>query len=290
MTSKPKTYQNYSFNELIAFSQQNPYRNCRLTPIEIVERGWKGQQEQEQCGQEEKGQEQEVFGLKGYTIYDLQPTGLISMMVCMNDPHAYALSTPAIRSQQVIEHCTRLQERTDELRTGPLARKRKRVYELLGAIFNESTQLDDADYVDLFRAMEVFQDAHFVLMNRAVQQTMELDAKTQENTIGFSSSPLLWKRDRPVWLVDARGRWLAIPTDTVSPLATDLAKWLPQMAEQGWTIQWPEAEGTKTELVEQLVALGAWQESDKKITKDILAGRLGKEKTLDLFRKWKSLA
>jgi hypothetical protein len=255
-----------------------------------VERGWKGQQEQEQCGQEEKGQEQEVFGLKGYTIYDLQPTGLISMMVCMNDPHAYALSTPAIRSQQVIEHCTRLQERTDELRTGPLARKRKRVYELLGAIFNESTQLDDADYVDLFRAMEVFQDAHFVLMNRAVQQTMELDAKTQENTIGFSSSPLLWKRDRPVWLVDARGRWLAIPTDTVSPLATDLAKWLPQMAEQGWTIQWPEAEGTKTELVEQLVALGAWQESDKKITKDILAGRLGKEKTLDLFRKWKSLA
>ena len=62
------------------------------------------------------------------------------------------------------------------------------------------------------------------------------------------------------------------------------------MAEQGWKIQWPEAEGTKTELVEQLVALGSWQESDKKMTKDILAGRLGKEKTLDLFCKWKSLA
>jgi hypothetical protein len=157
----------------------------------------------------------------------------------------------------------------------------------LGAIFNESAHLEEADYADLFRAMEHFQDAHFVLMNRAIQTAMESDMKTQENTIGFSSSPLSWKRDRPVWLVDMRGRWIAIPTDAVSPFVSEVGEWLPRMAEQGWTIQWPEVEGTKTELVEQFIALGIWQESDKKLTKDILARRLGKEKTLDLFRKWR---
>ena len=210
------------------------------------------------------------------------------MMVCMEDSHAYALSTPAIRSQQVIEHCTRLQQRTDELKSGPLMRKRKRIYELLGAIYNESTRLDEEDYTDLFRAMEIFQDAHFILMNRAIQDSMETDSKdTSGNRIRFSSSPLLWKRDRPVWLVDARGHWLAIPTDAQRPLVSELADWLPLMAEKGWEIQWPEVEGTKVEIVEQLMTLGTWQDSDKKMTKDILSARLGKEKTLDLFRKWK---
>jgi hypothetical protein len=316
MTSKPKTYQNYRFDELIAFAQQNPHRARRLTPIEILEQDRHDRTGGERDGTGvagtgvagtggtgvagtggtgvagtgigKKGKEvKDTFGLKGYTVFDLQPTGLISMMVCMEDPHAYALSTPAIRAQQTIEHCTLLQQRTDELRNGPLARKRKRIYELLGAIYNESARLEEADYADLFRAMEVFQDAHMVWMNRAVQEAIESDAKTQENTIGFSSSPLLWKRDRPVWLVDARGRWMAVPTDTTRPLSSELADWLPQMAEQGWRIEWPEVEGSKTELVEQFIALGTWQESDKKCTKDVLAARLGKEKSLDLFRKWK---
>ena len=279
MTSKPKTYQNYRFDELIAFAQQNPHRARRLTPLEVLE---------QECGKKpEKDNSLSGFGPQGYTVVDLQPTGLISMMVCMDDAHAYALSTPAIRSQQMIEHCTLLQQRTEELRNGPLMRKRKRIYELLGAIYNESTQLDDGDYADLFRALEVFQDAHFVLITRAVQGTMESDNKDQQNMIGFSSSPLLWKRDRPVWLVDAHGRWMAVPTDTSKPLVADLADWLPLMAEKGWKIQWPEADGTKTELVEQLIALGGWQDSDKKLTKDVLSVRLGKEKTCDLFRKWK---
>ena len=283
MTSKSKTYQNYRFDELIAFAQQNPHRTRQLTPLEVLE---------QECGRKktEKDTSLSGFGLQGYTVFDLQPTGLISMMVCMDDPHAYALSTPAIRSQQTIEHCTLLQQRTDELRNGPLMRKRKRIYELLGAIYNESIQLDEGDYIDLFRAMEVFQDAHFVLITRAVQGTMESDSKDHQNTIGFSSSPLLWKRDRPVWLVDAHGRWIAVPTDTGRPLAAELADWLPHMAEKGWLIQWPDTEGSKTEIVEQLIALGAWQESDKKLIKDTLSARLGKEKTMDLFRKWKILA
>jgi hypothetical protein len=281
MTSKPKVYQNYRFDELIAFAQQNPHRCRRLTSLEITRtEGIKS------GSREQKKDTMEGFGLHGYTLYDLQPTGLLSMMACMEDPHAYAFSTPAIRAQQAIEWCTRLQQRTDELRNGPLSRKRKRVYELLGAVYNESTQLEEKDYTDLFQAMEALQESHFILMNRAVQESMESDAKDQVNRLSFSSSPLTWKRDRPIWIVDSRCRWMAVPTDTAEPLGSVLESWLPQMAEKGWSIQWPEVEGTKAEVVEQLITRGTWQEVDKKLTKDILAIRLGKEKTLERFRTW----
>lgn len=286
MTTKPKVYQNYRFDELIAFSQQNPHRSRRLTSLETMENGRGGDRGEEKRGQSKKENTLEGFGLHGYTLYDLQPTGLLSMIACMDDPHAYALSTSSIRAQQTIEWCTKLQQRTDELRNGPLARKRKRVYELLGAIYNESTTLEEKDYMDLFQAIEVLQESHFILMNRAVQESMESDAKDQVNRLAFSSSPLTWKRDRPIWMVDSRSRWMAVPTDTTEPLGAVLADWLPSMTEKGWVVQWPEADGTKTELVEQLMALGTWQEGDKKLTKDILAGRLGKEKTLDRFRTW----
>lgn len=281
MTSKPKVYQNYRFDELIAFAQQNPHRCRRLTSLEITREG---------VGAGTKTQKENTldgFGLRGYTVYDLQPMGLLSMIACMEDPHTYALSTPAIRAQQAIEWCTQLQQRTDDLKNGPLARKRKRVYELLGAIYNQSTMLEEKDYADLFQAVEALQEAHFVRMNRAVQESMESDAKDQDNRITFSSSPLTWKRDRPIWIVDSRCRWMAVPTDTAEPLGSALFSWLPAMAEKGWMIQWPEVEGTKTEVVEQLVALARWQETDKKLTKDVLATRLGKEKTLDRFRTWK---
>jgi len=292
MTSKPKVYQNYRFDELIAFSQQNPHRARRLTSLEITDTSvctgtGKGQGKEQGQGQGKRQENtMEGYGLQGYTVYDLQPAGLLNLVACMEDPHAYALSTPAIRAQQAIEWCTRLQQRTDDFKSGPLARKRKRVYELLGAIYNGSTTLDEKDYADLFLALETLQECHFVWMNRAVQESMESDAKHQENRMGFSSSPLTWKRDRPIWLVDGHCRWMAVPTDTTEPLGTTLARWLPTMAEKGWTIEWPEVEGTKTDIVEQLMALGAWQEGDKKIVKDVLAARLGKEKTLERFRNW----
>lgn len=285
MTSKPKVYQNYSFDELIEFSQQNPHRSRKLSPIGISSvRDMKNNKEME------RGSSMKSLGLEGYTLVDLQPTGLLSVMICVEDPHAYSLSTPSVRSQQIIECCTRLQQRTDELRNGPLARKRKRIYELLGSIYNESAILEEKDYDDLFHAMEYLGDVHFIRMNRAIQHEMESDKKEQMNTITFSSSPLLWKRERQIWIVDSHCRWIAIPTDTLQSLHEKVGDWLNEISEKGWTIEWPEIEGSKVELIDQLIALGSWQDTDKKITKDILAQRLGKEKSIQLFRKWRTHA
>ena len=281
MTSKPKVYQNYRFDELIAFSQQNPHRSRTLKPMEVT------------CSRknggglrEEKEKEVSVWGWKGYTMLDVEPSGILSMVVCMEDPHAYALSTPSIRSQLVIDVCTRLQQRTEELKNGPLMRKRKRIYEILGALYNGSTQLEEKDYVDMFLALEVFQEAYFVRLHRAIQEVVEgtgSESATETHTLTFSSSPLLWRKDRPIWLVDAHGRWMAVPTDTVQPMAEGLGNWLREVEEKGWKVEWPEVEGTKTDIVEQLTTLGIWEEGDKKRTKDVLAVRLGREKTLRIF-------
>lgn len=278
MTSKPKVYQNYRFDELIAFSKQNPHRARALAPIGVFTAQSDASQETTFSG----------YGLDGYTVYDLQPTGLLSMLVCMEDPQAYSLSTPSIRIQQTIEYCTQLQQKTDELRNGPLARKRKKIYELLAAIYNESTKLEEKDYLDLFHALEYFKGCHFILMNRVVQESMETDQKEEnkKSQIQFSSNPICWKRNQPIWIADIRCRWIAIPTDTSVELHTQLHSWLPHMESREWEIQWPEVEGTKTEMVEQLSALSTWQETDKKLTKDILAVRLGKHRALALFEKW----
>ena len=287
MTSKPKVYQNYRFDELIEFSKHNPHRSRQLSPIGILSVGTR----KDGTGEELKkgsGSSMAGLGLDGYTLVDLQPTGLLSMIICIEDPHAYSLSTPSVRSQQLSECCTRLQQRTDELKNSTLSRKRKRVYELLGSVYNESTVLEEKDYCDLFHAMEYFEEVHFIRMNRAIQHEMESDQKEQINTISFSYSPLLWKRDRPIWIVDAHCRWIAIPTDTLQSLHAKVGDWLTECSEKGWKIEWPEIDGNKTELMEQLISLGSWQETDKKFTKDILAQRLGKEKTIHLFQKWKS--
>lgn len=283
MTSKPKVYQNYRFDDLIEFSQQNPHRSRKLSPIGILSVGTIKDEKEKEGRSSMAG-----LGLEGYTLVDLQPTGLLSLLVCIEDPHAYSLSTPSIRSQQIIECCTRLQQRTDELKNSPLSRKRKRIYELLGSVYNGSLTLEDKDYHDLFHAMEYLEEVHFIRMNHAIQHEMESDKKEQSDILSFSSSPLLWKRDRPIWIVDAHCRWIAIPTDTIQSLHEKVGDWLPLLSEKGWKIEWPEIDASKTEVMEQLIALGSWQESDKKYTKDVLSQRLGKEKTIHLFTKWKS--
>jgi len=276
MTTPKKVYHNYRFDELIAFSEHNPHRNRTLSPIEIS------------VSHRAKANDTllDGLGLKGYTAMDVQPTGILSILLCMDDPMAYSLSSPASRTQQVMDLCTHLQEKTDELRNGPLMRKRKRIYELLGAVYNESTLLEEKDYLDLFHAMEYLMGAHFIMMKSTVQEKTETDHQTSSlaGELFFSSSPLLWKRDRPVWAVDLRCHWMAVPTHTSIPLASYASEWLPMVEEKGWMIHWPEVEGTKTELVEQASAYPDWKETDKKLTKEVLAQRLGKRQTLQWFK------
>jgi hypothetical protein len=278
MTTPVKQYQNVSFKELISYSENNPNRNRTLDSIEIL--SVKPSQETSL----------DKLGLKGYSAFNLNPTGIMSLFACIQDPSTYSLSNRGARTQIIIELTTKLQEQTDELKNTALSRKRKKVYELIGASYN-GTAFEDKDYLDLFSGLALMRNIHFVLMKSAVQENIEEGEKQYDSSlkgeIVFSSDPSTWKLDNTIWIADYRARWVAIPSEQNSQdLHKIIGNWLSTIEQTGWVIQWPEFDGTKTEIVEQLSVLPTWQVTDKKLTKDVLAARLGRANCIKVFTKW----
>jgi|UniRef100_A0A6C0DVZ8 hypothetical protein len=278
MTTPIKQYQNVSFKELISYSENNPNRNRTLDSIEI------------QSAKSLQETSLDKLGLKGYTAFNLNPSGIVSLYACISDPSSYSLSAKGARLQQIIEYTTKLQEQTDELKNTSLSRKRKKIHDLIGASYN-GTKFEDKDYIELFTGISLMRNIYFVLMKSAVQENIEEGEKQYDSSlkgeIVFSSDPTNWKQEYPVWVVDYRARWVAIPSEQhAQDLHKILANWLSTIEQTGWIIQWPEADGTKIEIVEQLSLLPTWQQTDKKLTKDVLGARLGRANCIKVFTKW----
>ena len=278
MTTPIKQYQNVSFKELISYSENNPNRNRTLDSIEI------------QSAKSSQETSLDKLGLKGYTAFNLNPSGIVSLYACISDPSSYSLSAKGARLQQIIEYTTKLQEQTDELKNTSLSRKRKKIHDLIVASYNGTT-FEDKDYIELFTGISLMRNINFVLMKSAVQENIEEGKKQYDSSlkgeIVFSSDPSNWKQEHPVWMADYRARWVAIPSEQhAQDLHKILANWLSTIEQTGWVIQWPEAEGTKVEILEQLSQLPTWQQTDKKLTKDVLGARLGRANCIKVFTKW----
>jgi hypothetical protein len=278
MTTPVKQYQNVSFKELVSYSENNPNRTRTLDSIEIL--SVKPSQETSL----------DKLGLKGYTAFNLNPTGVMSLFACIQDPSTYSLSNKGARTQIIIDLTTKLQEQTDDLKNTALARKRKKIYELIGSSYNGSA-FEDKDYQDLFAGLAHLKNIHFVLMKSAVQENIEEGEKQYTSSlkgeIVFSSDPSTWKQENTIWVADFRSRWIAIPSEqNAQDLHKIIGTWLSTIEQTGWIIQWPEVEGTKTEIVEKLSTLPTWQPNDKKLTKDVLAARLGRANCIKTFTKW----
>jgi hypothetical protein len=278
MTTPIKQYQNVSFKELLAYSENNPNRGRALDSIGII------------SVKPTLETSLDKLGLKGYKAFTLNPTGILSLVACINDPNNYAFSPKNVRTQLIIELATKLQERTDELKNTALSRKRKKIHDLIGATYN-GANLEDKDYADLYLGISFLTNTNFVLMKSAVQENVEEGEKQYDSSlkgeIVFSSDPSNWKQDQAVWIADYRARWVAVPTEnSASNIHKILAVWLATVEQTGWIVQWPEVDATKTELVEKLSQLPSWQITDKKLTKEVLAVRLGRANTVKVFTKW----
>jgi len=278
MTTPVKQYQNVSYKELVSYSEKNPNRSRTLDYIEI------------QSTKQTQETSLDKLGLKGYTAFNLNPNGVMSLFACIQDPTNYSLSTKGGRLQQIIDLTTKLQEQTDELKNTSLSRKRRKIHDLIGASYN-GTNFEDKDYIDLFSGIALIRNIHFVLMKSALQENIEEGEKIYDSSlkgeIVFSSDPSTWKLENPVWVADYRSRWVAIPSENhAEDIHKVLATWLSTIEQTGWIVQWPEVDGTKVEIVEQLSALPTWQITDKKLNKDILGARLGRANAIKVFTKW----
>ena len=278
MTTPVKQYQNVSYKDLITYSENNPNRNRTLESIEI------------HVVKPTQDTSLEKLGLNGYTAVNLNPSGILSLLVCINDPAYYSLAAKNARLQLIIELATKLQQQTDDLKNTSLSRKRKKLHDLIGAAYNGST-FEEKEYFDLFNGVSLMTNIQFILMKSAVQEDVEEGEKQYDSGLKgeviFSSDPVNWKSDVPVWVADYRARWVAVPTDNIAqPLHKIAATWLSSIEQNGWIIKWPEIDASKTELVEQLSVLPTWQATDKKLTKDVLSARLGRAKSIKVFTKW----
>lgn len=266
-----KQYQNVTYKELLQYSQNNPNRTRQLDSIEIHN---KPSQETSL----------KILGLKGYSSVNLNPSGILSLMAYINNPDYYSLATTSARTQLIIDLATKLQQQTDELKNTSINRKRKKLHDLIGAVYNGST-LEEKEYFELFHGLSIMCNIQFILIKSAVQEDIESDTQMNglKGEIIFSSDPTNWKSDVPVWIVDYHARWVAISENSTH---TMIANWITDIENTGWIVKWPEVDGTKKEIVEYLSLLPTWQATDVKINKDILAVRLGRANCIKVFSKW----
>lgn len=271
-------YKNVSYDELISYASSNPNRSQSLKSIEVI--SIKPVEESSL----------DKLGLKGYQAFNLNPSGILSLFACISNPSEYSISSKSSRIVTISNLATTFQEQTDNLKNTSISRKRKKIHDLIGAAYN-NTHFDDKDYFDLFSGLAFMQNVQFILLKSAVQEATETGEQQTESShkgeIVFSSNPSLWKYDLPVWIADFRSRWVAIPTDNNSTkLHSIISSWLSSIEQNGWFINWPEVDGSKEEIVEQLSSLPTWSPNDKKLKKEILAQRLGRANVIQTFVKW----
>jgi hypothetical protein len=284
MTTVKKVYQNVSYSELIQYSKHNPNRHRTLDSIEIRTAP--------------KESTLEKWHLSEYCVTSMDPASILSILAYLHDPAEYSLSMKHARTQSMMDLCTALQQETESLKSTHLSRKRKKLYDLLGACFNES-RLEEKEYFALYQGIGYLRKIHFVILHERVPKHLQEESKDSADSydqedekngvkgnIFFSSDPATWSPENPVAIVDLRGHWIATPADhCTTPLYHILATWLPRMEESGWVISWPEIDGTKVELIEQLTGLAAWNEAtDKRLSKDTLSVRLGRVRALAHLR------
>jgi len=268
MTTPAKKYQNVSYKELMEYAAQNPNRNTELTPIELPS----------------SVQETSLdsIGLQGYTSCQLDPANILSVLACIHNPVEYALAPKHIRLQHIIDLSTTLQQRTEELRGSHLLRKRKKIHDLIAMAYN-GTQLDMKESYELYQGVSHLEKVHFILLNEAVKDHDDEEKNEDgiKGAIAFSSDPIVWSKENPLWIVDLRGRWVALPSETSArPIQQFVDQWLTEMEQKGWIIMWPEIDAKKEDLVTELSSYPSWKENDRKLTKDHLAARLSRFKTI----------
>jgi pterin-4a-carbinolamine dehydratase len=270
-------YQNVSASQLFEFLATNPNRNLSLTPIESTYAIQLSKEEDEE-------HTLEALNLPQFTSTAMNPSNVLGIFHWIADP-MYGLSLPNSRAAMLREFATALQEKTEHLQGTSLARKRKKLHDWISAMIGSNT-IKEEDWNDFYSAMATMQEVQLILVRRqTTEEGEEVVGSGYKGEISFATNPTLWTASKPVYVADYRGRWMATPVDTAGYLSGPVVSiWLGSLESSGWTVEWPEADGTKESIVNELNKLPTWNATDSKLKKEVLAKRLGKAHTFNALR------
>lgn len=289
MASSTDNRQNVSIAQLLEWADLNPNKSSTLSPIGIPDEASTVRKQDKQSAKETSTLE--GIGLSEFESITLTPSGILSALAWMSDS-TYRYMTSRSRLSYLRDMATRLQQQTDTLAGGPLARKRRKLYDGIGALANTGA-VKPADHFDIFSGLCAMLSLQviFVKMASAVEEsgrkTVEGDDDdgddadvSNEKKIYFSSNPGAWVPSEKTFIVDYFGRWIASPLSDTS--MHSVLYWMEDLQINGWSVEWhTDTTLTKEALVTRLSAMRGWQSEHSRQLKATLAERLSKILALD---------
>jgi hypothetical protein len=225
-----------------SWAKENPHRNCKVTPIEILA-----------VSDTQEGEDIPATLAGGWAPTPLEPPGPVSLYLWKTNPE-FRGGTPAVRRTILRDAILNITERADAELRG-IKWQRKKILEQVAAQQTSavSPPMDthelDAGLCALFGYQKVSVD--------------EANKKVRF----FPADPRTWSPELPVWGATAGSR-AVLHAKGESSVGVGLAKWLEGREREGWKIDWPDAEGTlediKSKMTQRNAGLGPRLDKPKK--------------------------
>jgi hypothetical protein len=280
MPPATSNHQNVSIAQLLEWADKNPNKSKTLAPIGIQDSSVLVSKKELS---DMKENTLESIGLGEFESNTLSPSGILSVIAWATDSTYPYLSVRA-RSAYLRELATRLQQQTEGLAGGTLARRRRKIHDGIGGLANTGS-VKPEEMLNLFSGLAIMCGVQliFVQMSKVEEKERDEEGKEVEDDgekyIYFSSDPTMWVKEKKTFVVDYYGRWIASPRTDKS--MKTLVDWVDDLEMNGWIVGWHIDQNlTKDALVEELKSYPTWLSEHSKLKKDVLARRLAKYSTL----------
>lgn len=210
-----------------------------------------------------------------WQLVKLDPAGLVSFALWLKDP-LYKAGEGLLRRQLLNEGHISLR---GEFEGAAPSRKRRRMVELF-------------ENIDLFRSAEVADLRAFWETWAAVLccQFVKISSRG-EKRISFVPEDLgRWNSSHPVYFIDEGVETIFLPpkgdNNNRNIEGHGLAKYVADRMEDGWSVNWPVADGTKEELEKQLLPILNFVTVSEKAKKAELAAIIGRHHAIEALHKF----
>jgi hypothetical protein len=207
------------------------------------------------------------LGAEPWTMYSLDPPGLLSFYLWSTDP-LYAAGGKQLRSQILNEGYISMRAAFEVAAPG---RKRRRMVELFEnglGVNRDGLAVEKPDLEAYWTTWATVMNCQFVRIG-----------SREEKRISFTPALSAWSAQKPVYYLD-EGCETIFVAPGVSGRRT-LAAWICEREADGWTVIWPVAEGTKEEMERRLMPLLNVVRVSEKAKKAEIAGILGRHDGLE---------